>query len=415
MRFGNESLKEHVQRGVRRLGWSIHDAALHEEVEGPALVAKDDVYLSPRALRSLKKTIRAALGEQKLRLRLPASRMMDLTLPLQKVHQTKEGTFFDVAFVPAGQKATPEELFSSHETALDLPNKELLVDVKQPRFILQQESNVLQFPFSTTLVMQVRHWVHALRLSHLLPQILLLEKALSQPFRSALKALAAIRPSKDTSIAQLKRRFVFRGKNVVIHPSAVVEASVIGNNVRIGPHASVIDSVIGDDVIIEDRVHVFQSVLGKSSFLSRNSSMSACLIMGNTDACANGIQACVVDEEVGLTSFARPLDLSLVGQVKVKDDDQLVDSGELPCGVFFSRGSFIGGGVTIGAGRVVPPNLSLIAGPETVFRNFPSIEDCKEKDSHTWTLSGGRLSPVTLPNSSPASLKRSHDVSSKEK
>ncbi len=128
--------------------------------------------------------------------------------------------------------------------------------------------------------------------------------------------------------------------------------------------------------------------------------MSACLIMGNTDACANGIQACVVDEEVALTSFARPLDLSLVGQVKVKDGEHLVDSGELPCGVFFSRGSFIGGGVTLGAGRVVPPDLSLIAGPETVFRNFPSEEACTEKGSRVWTLKGGELQHVDVPASS---------------
>ena len=52
------------------------------------------------------------------------------------------------------------------------------------------------------------------------------------------------------------------------------------------------------------------------------------------------------------TSFARPLDLSLHGQVKVADAGVLVNAGELPCGVFFSRGCFVGGGVTIAADAV---------------------------------------------------------------
>jgi len=393
LQFGPLPLADHVQHNARRAG--LQTLPTSTTLQGPLLVARDDVFISARAFRQLKKSL--STQKSVCRIGMPTSELLRLTRPVQQLVDTDEGSLFDVFFIPEGTATTPDALFERDDVdAHYVPYKEALIDVGRPRHILGVDDDVMPFPFSTTLMLQVRHWVCALRLSHVLPQILLMEQALAHPLSSTWKALWSLRFSKASTFAAAKRQFVFKGKNVVIHPSAVVEASVIGDNVTIGPHASVIGSVLGDDVTVEDRAHVNQTVVGPKTFISRNSSMTASLVMGHTDPCANGIQACVVDEEVGLTSFARPLDLSLQGQVKVDDDGVLVDTGELPCGVFFSRGCFVGGGVTIAAGRVVPPGLRVVAGGDAVFRRFPTAEERQASGADTYTLESGKLTPVLL-------------------
>ena len=129
--------------------------------------------------------------------------------------------------------------------------------------------------------------------------------------------LPALRLTKDATLAALPRRLVFRGNNVVIHPTATVEASVLGDGVSVGAYSYVRNSVVGDGCVIEQRAHVNGCALGPRTFVSLNSSLSACVTYGDTDACTNGMQACVIGPRCALTSFARPLDLSPGGPVKV--------------------------------------------------------------------------------------------------
>lgn len=70
----------------------------------------------------------------------------------------------------------------------------------------------------------------------------------------------------DLSLAALQTRL--RGphpkprKRPQIHPTALVENSILGEGVRIEAGGSVIDSVIGDDVVIADHTVVHTSVIG---------------------------------------------------------------------------------------------------------------------------------------------------------
>jgi NDP-sugar pyrophosphorylase family protein len=213
-----------------------------------------------------------------------------------------------------------------------------------------------------------------LRASHLAPQVWLLDRATAQPVRSVLRAVGGLRPGRESRLAAWKRAFVFRGRNTVIHPSAVVEGSVIGDDVVIGPHAVVLQSVVGAGVRIEQRAHVAQSTLGRRTFVSLNSSMQACCTFPDADACANNLQACVIGAGAGLTSFVRALDTALDdegrpgGPVRVRDGAALRDVGELPCGVAFGPGCWVGAGVTIAAGRTIPAGVRIVAHPDGLLR-----------------------------------------------
>ena len=337
-------------------------------VVGPALVLSDELWVTRRALRAFLKASSSSSGP--VRLALPPSRLLELTLPLQDVDDDDGRAVFPCAFVPAGVTVTAAEALAAPGIAIAY--NEIPVVLPVPRVLLGREEATTTWPLTSTVALRVRHWVHVLRASHLAPQVWLIERALADPLRSAARAAWGFRFDKTARFLSWKRRFVFRGKNTNIHPSAVVEASVIGDDVVIEPQAVVLQSVIGDGCVIEQRAHVAQSTLGARTFVSLNSSMQACCTFADADACANNLQACVVGARSGLTSFARALDTVMGGEVRVDDGGVLRPVGELPCGVAFGPGSFVGANVTIAAGRAVPAGVRLLGSPQGLLRRVGS-------------------------------------------
>ncbi len=338
-------------------------------ITGPALVLSDELWVTPRALRSFLAATKTATTTT--RLALPPSRLLSLLLPLQDVELVDKGVgtggaLFPCAHVPAGVTTTLAEALAAPPTVIAF--QEILVELPVPRALLGVTAPTTTWPLTSTVALVARHWLHVLRASHLAPQVWLLERALRHPLRSALRVLSGLRPTSAARFAAWKRAFVYRGKNTVVHPSAIVEGSILGDNVTVGPQAVILQSVLGDGVVVEQRAHVSQSTLGPRTFVSLNSSLQACVTFEDADACANNLQACVVGSGCGLTSFARALDTVLGGEVRVDDGGRLRGVGELPCGVAFGPGSFVGAGVTIAAGRVVPAGVRLVAPAGSVVR-----------------------------------------------
>ena len=256
-------------------------------ITGPALVIGDDTWITRRALAAFVRAARTSTST----LALPPSRLTELFAPLQ---DTEAG--FPCAFVPAGTSLTAAEAFAA--PPLPIAFREIPVALPVPRYLLGKDAPTMVWPLTSTVALRVRHWVHVLRASHLAPQVWLLERALRDPLRSALRLALGVRPSAAARQAAWRRQFRFVGRGSVVHPSAVVEGSVIGAGVTIGPHAVVLQSVVGDGCVIEQRAHLSQCTLGPRTFVSLNSSLSACVTFGDTDACANNLQACVIGPRV---------------------------------------------------------------------------------------------------------------------
>lgn len=357
----------------------VSDVAIDDDITGPALVWSDDVFVTRRCLRTF---LRAVLdGVECARLCLPKSRLLELFLPLQDVEVDEQGrAAYELAWLPAGKTTTARELFALGRDRWRTPSyRELLLELPAPRFILQREDASIAMPLTSTAAMRVRHWVHVLRAGHLMPQVMLLERAMAQPVRSLLRAvtvplrmLVSGSLSRASLVAALRAAYRYRGRGTFVHPTATVEASILGDGVVVGAYAYVSNSVIGDGCVIEQRAHVSGSALGPRTFVSLNSSMSACVTFGDTDACINGVQACVIAQRCALTSFARPLDLAVQGQVRVEDEGQLRAAGELPCGVAFGPGVFAGADVVIAAGRAIPADVRLYVDGKGVLQRVPS-------------------------------------------
>lgn len=358
-------------RLLRELCATVQDANLEEHIAGPALVWSDDVWLSRRALRGfLRVATREAVAA---RLCLPPSRLLELFLPLQDVERDAHGrAAFDVALVPAGATATPAELFALDADRWRAPGyREIPLALPAPRHILRREESSIVMPLTSTVAMRVRHWLHVLRAGHLAPQVMLLDRASARPLQTLLRLAASVRTSRRSSLRALRARLVYAGRNTFIHPTATVEASVLGDDVQIGAYSYVVNSVVGSGSVIEQRAHVSGCALGPRTFVSLNSSLQACVTFGDTDACINGVQACVIGPRCALTSFARPLDLALAGSVCVEDGGGLRPVGELPCGVAFGPDVFVGADVVIAAGRAIQAGVRLFMDGRRVLHRLP--------------------------------------------
>lgn len=369
--LGGSTFGAYRTRTLRRLKLSLIESAAEDEVKGPALVLSDDTFVTRRALRGFLQACRREGGRR--RLCLPASRQLELFLPLQDVPTDAQGrAAFDVAFLPAGERARASEVLSLDEDRwLEPPYREIPLEVPLPRHLLGLDEGVFTFPLTSTVAMRVRHWVHVLRANHLMPQVELLERAEDRPLSSLVRAALGLRFTKASMRRALMARFTWRGRGTFVHPTATVESSVLGDGVRIGAYAYVVGSVLGDGVTVEQRAHVEQSCLGPRTFVSKNSTVSACVAFGDTDVCVNGIQTCVIAEGCGLTSWARPLDTIPGMHVHVKDGDRLRDVGEMPCGVAFGPGVFVGAGVDIAPGRAIPGGLKLVGDPSRTLLKAP--------------------------------------------
>jgi len=341
------------------------------QIEGPALVLSDDVWITRRALRGFLDVARRERAP--VRFALPRSRLTELFGALQDTPTDDDGRMaYDVAFVPRGTTTTARALFELPASSWRAPPyKEIALDVRVSPYIFGRGAATMTLPLTSTIALRVRHWVHVLRAAHLVTQVEILERASSSPVGTTLRALSAARLSKRGRERALKSAFTYRGRNVFVHPSATVEASVLGDDVYVGAHAYVTGSVLGHRTYVEERAHVNASAVGNDTYISRNSTVSACNVFGDTDACTNGIQGCVIAERSGFTSFARPLDVVYGADVMVMDGDRLRSAGPLPCGVAFGADVFVGAGVTIAPGRAVPPGVRLVMQPDDVLRSIP--------------------------------------------
>ena len=267
---------------------------------------------------------------------------------MQDVEVDDIGAIYGCAFVPAGITTTAGAALDT-AAPLDIVARVIPTMVPVPRSLLGVPSGQMQWPLTSTVVMRLRHWVHVLRASHVAPQVWLLERAVRDPVRSAWRALLGLRPTAAARQAAWSRQFVYVGRRCLIHPSAVIEGSVIGAGSR-----------------LEQRTHVSQCTLGRRTFMSLNSSMQACVTFDDADACANNLQACVVGARAGLTSFARALDTTLFedgrpgAPVEVVDGDRRRRVGELPCGACFGPDSYVGAGATIAAGRMIGAGVRIV-------------------------------------------------------
>ena len=159
------------------------------------------------------------------------------------------------------------------------------------------------------------------------------------------------------------------GKNCNIHPSALIEGSIIGDNTRIGANSIVRLSTLGSDCFVSDNVTVLNSVLGDKTYIANSNYINSCITFKEVFLIHGPYQISVFGENSACFAVIN-CDIRLDQKnIKIPTSQGVLDSNQKFLGIAYGHRSKTGGGNIIAAGRIVPNDLH-ISPPDNIILNF---------------------------------------------
>jgi len=221
---------------------------------------------------------------------------------------------------------------------------------------------------SSAMALQLEHWSHLVRVNQLVLAARM-EAAREDWEQAGLlgklwRVLKVIFRARSTDGWKIASALTERGQKVSIHPTAVVEFSVLHDGCEIGPHAVVRGSIVGAGAVIDSHAVVNASVLGAGSRVGRFGHVNLCTLFPKAMVSSgDGFQMCVFGEESFVAWGATVLDLSFGQTIKVEQGgpgSAILDSEAYFLGAAIGHRARIGHGVKIGYGVAIPEDALLV-------------------------------------------------------
>ncbi|MEE2751086.1 MAG: hypothetical protein VX519_06630, partial [Myxococcota bacterium] len=279
----------------------------------PYVVISDRTWITSATLRALVKQ-----AKPPARLQVTDPTWLATAAALQDL---PEPGIYEVGLVPAGQAP---DLDALPPVSIDL-NVEAREAPKEHPALAHAMPETL--PFTDAGVQQIEHWSHILRANWLGLSCTIAREVRGfgqEPiWRKIWRLIVVLFKARSLKPHRLARAVSHVGAGSRIHPTAVIEASVLGENVEVGPFAVIRGSLIGDGSRIEEHGVVNASVLGEGARVGKGGIANlSVLYPGAFVSPGNGFQASVfgVDSFVawGVTifdiSFARPIRVQHQGE-----------------------------------------------------------------------------------------------------
>lgn len=229
-----------------------------------------------------------------------------------------------------------------------------------------------EVPMSAHLAVPVGHW-----LGWLWANLLALGPWLFGEFLGTFFPLIALRygwaalRARSVRPARVGAALGRRGRGCVVHPSAVVEGSWLGDGVHIGANAVVRGCVLADGAAVEDLGLAEGCVLGPGARVLRTG-MVKFSVLGPRAMAGGDMQLAALDAGASVKLTAALFDQAFGQPVEVGFAGMRHPAPFGFAGVCVGAGTAVGGGVRVAPGRVLPAGLTILADPDTVVRRVPA-------------------------------------------
>jgi acetyltransferase-like isoleucine patch superfamily enzyme len=253
--------------------------------------------------------------------------------------------------------------FDGDDRTLDLALRHTPPQVTHPAFAHAIRGSVALGP---CLVHELWHWSHITRVN-LLALAAEAERARADWERGGIftrlgMLLPVLWRARSVQPAALARALLPIPKSARIHPTAVVEACIIGEGVEIGPFACVRGSVLGEGCKVDAYANVNLSVIGPKAQAGRGAMINLCVLYAGAFVSAGGgFQMCVFGRDSFVAMTATMLDLSFGRTIHVDTPEGRMDTEGYFLGSALGHGAKLGAGVRIGYGVAVPNDVLLVA------------------------------------------------------
>lgn len=355
-------LSEWQNEAARRCGLVV----VYDQPEGPHLIVDDDLWFVPELLLAFLESCPASGG----RLVVSSSDPWVSQYATLQGLDGEEVLALGISVVPS----KGSDLSKLPTVEVDLQTHMHPMGDAHPAFAHAWPKAL---PVARLPVFRMRHWTHILQAN----QVALLAYGLSKKrefdeatwFGKLWRAALVLVKARSPNRWRIARALTTTGARCSIHPSAVVEACVLGDDVEIGPHAVVRGSWLGDGVKVGSHARVNLSIVEKNAELGRGVMANMVLLMEQAFLSQGfGFQASVLGRRSFVAMGACFYDLSFGGEIKVEDGQVWRSVGGHFMGSCVGDDAKIGPNVTIGYGESVPAGAFLVANPAMVLRRIPA-------------------------------------------
>lgn len=320
------------------------------------LALPDTIFITRRTIEEF---LRACpRGEGIFRLALRAGPLTQWLCPLSNVDMDDNSIMFHCYIIRGHvQPASSwEELRqrlseSAQPVILDPGTRVETIPIPIPSHDRTEASSLTYLPRTALVAADISHWVHLLWLNQLIPWL----KFEESRGRKGTKAFIA-------------------GKHCDIHPTAMVENSVLGNRVKIGPFASVIDCVLGDRVELSESSRMKRCCVGHGCRTLPDSYFIGCTFYPASTLANFMLRESIVGRGSFITSGLVFSSSKISETIKVKIDGKYIDTGRR------NLGSAVGHGCTLGTlgkrgsiapGTEIPNGYMIVMKPGDGLQSLP--------------------------------------------
>jgi len=224
------------------------------------------------------------------------------------------------------------------------------------------------FRVGAAMIQQIDHWSHIVRANHL-SLAARMEQARADWDGAGIlgkiwRIVCILWRARSVNGWKIASSLTERGNNVRVHPTAVVEFSVLHDGCDIGPHAVVRGSVIGVDAKVDAHANVNASVVDDGAKVGRFAFLNLCTVYpGAFVSSGDGFQASIFGQESFMSWGSTVMDLSFGAPVKVERDgvgSERIESGHHFLGAAIGHRAVVGHGVKVRYGASVPNDAMLV-------------------------------------------------------
>lgn len=362
----NQTLERHQDEALRRAGFAAQRIRSLDEIdESSGLLLSDHVFVSAELLRKFLTQVAGRPGV--FALALPACGFTQFTVPVQDalVEPTGEGSQV-VYQVYAFNHTRPTE--GGLPSAVRVP-----IRIKERRFgnerveRLTEGRTTFSYYLTREYAFHINHWSHIL-----FANLYSIYHYWADPSAAMiLRFLWGIIRAHSLNRWKIMGKLVRKGKNCDIHPSAVVEASVLGNGVKIGRHAAVFGSWLGDGAEVATGGEVIGSVMGEQAVLGNAARLVYCVLYPRALVGHQPMQGCLVGRNTMAAPASYLIDMKLGKEISVEYQGRRVSAGKSFLGSCLGHNVFLGTGVWFEPGLEIPNGYVIVRDPDQIVRYIP--------------------------------------------
>jgi hypothetical protein len=206
---------------------------------------------------------------------------------------------------------------------------------------------------------------------------------------SAFEKLSVLFKARSINEAKILSAVSRVEKGAKVHPTAVIEGSVVKAGAIIGAYAVARFSVIGAGAYIDDHSSVKFSVIGDNAYIANNNVIFFSVVYPRAFLISGPYQfSCFGYDSAVMNSI--PSDYRLDGKtISVMCSDGVKDTGLRFAGSIIGHRTRIAAGLIIAPGRMIPNDITLYPDPAAVITKVPA-EAASKKGA--WFFTGGKFS-----------------------